>query len=197
MDAALTAELRIGIGASARKYHRRLGEEKIVLDTLDPPLTLAIKEVLISGESLEDQKTELLQQGCHLFLALHSIARAHPSYLKGKRYVFYLDIVDIVDGQVLFSEERGYPYSRELRRSSRKTSPSRKEVLNWIEVLLCEKSVREGGKNFREWMDRISAEFRALMAEGYREYSEENLREANEAFPLISEIVLRDDDPEL
>ena len=42
---------------------------------------------------------------------------------------------------------------------------------------------------------RDSEEFRALVIEGYQEMAEENLREAEEAFPLMSEIVLRDDDP--
>ena len=40
---------------------------------------------------------------------------------------------------------------------------------------------------------RDSEEFRALVAEGFREFAEENLREAEEAFPLMSEVVLRDD----
>jgi hypothetical protein len=33
-------------------------------------------------------------------------------------------------------------------------------------------------------------EIQALMAEGYREMSEENLRQAEEVFPLVSEAVL-------
>ncbi len=37
------------------------------------------------------------------------------------------------------------------------------------------------------------AEVEALMAEGYREMAEEDLREAEEALPLMREVVLRDD----
>jgi hypothetical protein len=34
-------------------------------------------------------------------------------------------------------------------------------------------------------------EIQALMAEGYKEMAEENLREAEEVFPLVSEIMLK------
>ena len=156
MVSELKVQLWVGICASAKKYHGSLEGTEMILDTLNPLLTFTIKEVLISEESLENQKTELLQQSCHFFLDLQKIPRGHATYLEGKSYVLYLDIVDIVNGQVLFSEERGYLYNREFRRSSRKRSPSTKEVLKWIQVLLREKSVREGAENFREWTERIS-----------------------------------------
>lgn len=41
---------------------------------------------------------------------------------------------------------------------------------------------------------RESAEFQQLIEEGYREMGPENLRWAQEAFPLIAEVVLRDDE---
>ena len=47
-----------------------------------------------------------------------------------------------------------------------------------------------------QFPSKDSEEFRALVIEGYQEMAEENLREAEEAFLLISEVVLRDDDPE-
>ena len=46
-----------------------------------------------------------------------------------------------------------------------------------------------------QFPSKDSEEFRALVIEGYQEMAEENLREAEEAFLLMSEIVLRDDDP--
>ena len=41
----------------------------------------------------------------------------------------------------------------------------------------------------KEERERIEA----LMAEGYQAMSEENLQEVEEAFPLMAEVVLRDD----
>ena len=38
-----------------------------------------------------------------------------------------------------------------------------------------------------------NAELEALMAQGYREWGEENLREAGEALGLTGEVALRDD----
>ena len=68
----------------------------------------------------------------------------------------------------------------------------RKELLDVADRLAKERSTTRSGVIAELLDSEEEARIQALMAEGYRTMAEENLREAEEALNLTSEVVLRD-----
>lgn len=122
-------ELRVGICSRAKRYCGRLDKRVVVSDGV----TLQIREIPIPEEN---QKEALLREDCHLSLDLYRVHPRHKLYRKGKRYTLYLDIVNIVEGQVILSGET-QTHRNNFRQSRRKTPPSAKQVLTWIQSLSC------------------------------------------------------------
>jgi len=67
-----------------------------------------------------------------------------------------------------------------------------KEILDFADQLAKERSTSRSGVIAELLENEEEARIQALMAEGYREMGEENLREAEEALNLTSEVILRD-----
>ena len=67
-----------------------------------------------------------------------------------------------------------------------------KELLHFADQLAKERSTSRSSVIAQLLDKEEEARIQALMAEGYREMGEENLREAEEALNLTSEVILRD-----
>lgn len=68
-----------------------------------------------------------------------------------------------------------------------------RELLDFADRLARERATSRSEAIASVLEKEASAEVEALMAQGYRELAEENRREAEEALPLMREVVLRDD----
>ena len=66
-----------------------------------------------------------------------------------------------------------------------------KELLDFADNLAKEESISRSEVIAKLLKKEEKARIEALMAEGYREMSEENRREAEEFFPLVSETILK------
>ena len=69
-------------------------------------------------------------------------------------------------------------------------------LLKFADLLAREKSMTRSGVIAKLLEKEEEARTEALMAEGYREMAEENLREAEEALNLTRDVVLRNSGPE-
>ena len=67
------------------------------------------------------------------------------------------------------------------------------ELLQFADRLAKEAASTRSGVIAELLAKEEESRIQALMAEGYREYSEENRKEAEEALHITSEVVLRDD----